>query len=153
MEIERKFLIKQLPSLETYASKSMIQAYVSIEPVIRIRKENDLFVLTIKSHGDIMREEHELNITKEEFESLLKKVEGTIIEKTRYFIPLENGLTAELDIFSNQLAPLVTVEVEFASLEDSKHFIPPNWFGEDVSLDYRYKNNNLAKYGLPSDKQ
>ncbi len=153
MEIERKFLVKELPLLETCKSKKMLQAYVSIEPVIRIRKEDDDFILTVKSRGGIIREEFEMNITKEEFESLLKKAEGITIEKTRYFIPLGNELTAELDVFYGSLAPLTTVEVEFATLEEAENFTPPSWFGEDISLDYRYKNNNLALNGLPSNLQ
>lgn len=149
MEIERKFLVKDLPTLETYNSTKMLQAYVSIEPVIRIRKEDDNFVLTVKSRGGIVREEFELNIAENEFNALLKKVEGIIIEKTRYFIPLSNELTAEVDVFYGDLNSLITVEVEFSSLKDAENFVPPDWFGEDVSLDYRYKNNNLALYGLP----
>lgn len=151
MEIERKFLVKHLPSLENYQTIKMLQAYVSIEPVIRIRKENESYVLTVKSKGGIAREEFEMNITKEEFESLLKKSEGILIEKTRYLIPLENTLTAELDVFHGALAPLTTVEVEFSSIKEAENFIVPDWFGEDISLDYRYKNNNLALHGLPTD--
>ena len=149
MEIERKFLVKTLPSLEHIPTKKMLQAYISIMPVIRIRQTNDACFLTIKSHGSIVREEHEIRITEDEFQSLLRKTEGSPIEKTRYFISLENGLTAELDVFSGHLSPLVTVEVEFPSVEDANAFIPPNWFGEDISLDHRYKNNNLAINGLP----
>ena len=149
MEIERKFLVHTLPSLENYPNKQMTQAYISIEPVIRIRKEDDSYVLTIKSHGEIMREEHEMPITEQEFTSLLNKTEGHIITKKRYYIPLENDLIAELDVFEGQLTSLMTVEVEFSSLEEANHFTPPSWFGKDVSKDYRYKNNQLALNGLP----
>lgn len=148
MEIERKFLVTQLPSLEHYNSKKILQAYISIEPTIRIRQADCNFFLTVKSKGGIIREEFELTITKDEFDSLLKKCEGNYIEKTRYLIPLENGLTAELDVFSGHLDSLVTVEVEFSSLKEAEAFTPPSWFGEDISLNHRYKNNNLALYGL-----
>jgi len=149
MEIERKFLVKTLPPLKGIPSKKLFQAYISVMPVIRIRKAQDTFLLTIKSQGNIAREEHEISINASEFQSLLNKIEGHPIEKTRYYIPLENGLTAELDIFSNHLSPLTTVEVEFPSLDAANAFIPPIWFGEDISLDHRYKNNNLAIHGLP----
>ena len=149
MEIERKFLVNKCPMLDKYSVIQITQAYVSIQPVIRIRKSNEDFFLTIKSSGAISREEYEIPITDKEFHTLLKKVEGTIITKKRYLIPLEDGLTAELDVFEGSLSPLTTVEVEFASLEEANHFIAPPWFGKDISLDARYKNNNLSLKGLP----
>lgn len=151
MEIERKFLVNKCPTLEKYSVIQITQAYVSIQPVIRIRKSNEDFFLTIKSSGAISREEYEMPITDEEFHTLLKKVEGTIITKKRYLIPLEDGLTAELDVFEGSLSPLTTVEVEFASLEEANHFAIPTWFGKDISSDARYKNNNLSLKGLPHE--
>ena len=151
MEIERKFLVNKCPILDNYPVIQITQAYVSIQPVIRIRKSNEDFFLTIKSSGAISREEYEMPITDEEFHTLLKKVEGTIITKKRYLIPLGDGLTAELDVFEGNLSPLTTVEVEFASLQEANHFIAPSWFGKDISLDARYKNNNLSLKGLPHE--
>lgn len=149
MEIERKFLVDSLPSLAHYHSKKIIQAYISTDPVIRIRQMDTQYFLTVKSHGHIMREEFEMPITKEQFHSLQNKIEVSPIEKTRYFIPLEQDLTAELDLYEGHLKGLYTVEVEFLSLEAANDFIPPSWFGNDISLDHRYKNNNLAYYGIP----
>ena len=149
MEIERKFLVAHLPSLEDCRSEKIIQAYISTNPVIRIRQMGISYFLTVKSQGHIMREEFEMPITKEQFDSLWKKVEASPIEKTRYFVPLEQDLTAELDVYEGHLKGLSTVEVEFSSLDLANHFMPPSWFGNDISLDHRYKNNNLAHYGIP----
>ena len=42
MEIERKFLIKKLPeNLTQYPCRTIEQAYLCTEPVVRIRKDND----------------------------------------------------------------------------------------------------------------
>ena len=42
MEIERKFLIKQLPEhLDNYPCRHIEQGYLSTNPVVRIRKDND----------------------------------------------------------------------------------------------------------------
>lgn len=149
MEIERKFLVKNLPALENYAYKKIIQAYVSNSPVIRIRQMGEDFFLTVKNKGQIAREEFEMPISQKQFQTLWQKTEGTPIEKTRYFIPLENDLTAELDVYFGELQGLYTVEVEFPSLEDAEAFKAPDWFGLDVSLDKRYKNNQLTQFGLP----
>lgn len=149
MEIERKFLVKDCPLLNTYPFKKIKQIYISTDPVIRIREMNDQFFLTVKSQGHMVREEFEMPITKEQFEALHKKGEGTPIIKTRYFIPIENGLTAELDIYTEDLDGLCTVEVEFTSIAAADSFMPPDWFGKDITLDNRYKNNHLATYGKP----
>ena len=46
MEIERKFLIKSLPdNFESYSCDTLIQAYISTEPVIRVRQKNEDYIL------------------------------------------------------------------------------------------------------------
>lgn len=150
MEIERKFLTKEIPfSLDGFACKELKQSYLSFMPTIRIRKSDDAYILTIKGSGHISREEHELFITKEEYERLLAKAEGVEICKKRYLIPLDNGLTAELDVYEGDLAGLYTTEVEFLTEEDAEGFVPPTWFGADVSKERGYKNAVLAQEGLP----
>lgn len=149
MEIERKYLVSQLPDLQQYTQKTIVQGYISTDPVIRIRQMGSTYCLCMKSQGHMIREEFELAITKEQFDNLWHKVEFTAIEKVRYFIPLDNNLTAELDIYTNALDGLTTVEVEFDSPQAASNFVAPSWFGEDITHDNRYKNNHLSMYGLP----
>lgn len=145
MEIERKYLVKYLPSdLENYPSKKIAQGYLNTNPVLRIRKSNDDYFLTYKGKGMMAREEHEFPIPQEAFEHLLAKIDGILIEKTRYFIPLDENLTAELDIFQGTLTPLRLVEVEFATIEQANAFLPPDWFGDDVTYCGKYHNSNLS---------
>ena len=149
MEIERKFLVKKIPdNLDTYERMDMIQGYLNTAPVVRVRKENDDYVLTYKGSGLLSHSEYNLPLNKESFEHLLKKCDGIIISKSRYKIPIENNLTAELDIFKGDLDSLKLVEVEFGSVEEANNFIPPEWFGEDVTTDGRYHNSYISKYGL-----
>lgn len=154
MEIEKKYLFDNLPMAEEFFEHfHLIQAYISRDPVIRIRsisrkeegQEIASHVLTIKGSGLTMREEHELILSRQQFENLMKKAEGRIIEKTRYLVPLENGLTAEADIFEGDHAGLKLVEVEFSSEEEMNAFTPPEWFGKDVSGTNRYHNSELSK--------
>jgi CYTH domain-containing protein len=51
---------------------------------------------------------------------------------------------AELDLFHGVHEGLRLVEVEFPSAEAANAFVPPAWFGEDVSSDPRYRNSYLA---------
>ena len=149
MEIERKFLVKKIPdNLDTYERIDMIQGYLNTAPVVRVRKENDDYVLTYKGSGLLSHSEYNLPLNKESFEHLLKKCDGIIISKSRYKIPIENNLTAELDIFKGDLDSLKLVEVEFKSVEEANNFTPPEWFGEDVTTDGRYHNSYISKYGL-----
>ena len=146
VEIERKFKIKSLPdNLDQYKSCTIEQAYVCTTPVIRVRKQDDNYILTYKGGGMMARSEYNLPLGKEGYEHMLKKADGNVITKTRYFIPLENALTAELDVFEGMFEGLVFVEVEFESVDEATAFVPPEWFDEDVTDDRRYHNSYLSK--------
>jgi len=148
MEIERKYLVKALPeNLECYEQKRISQGYLCTNPVVRIRRSNDEYFLTYKGKGLMAREEHEFPLSAEAFEHMLPKIDGILIDKIRYLIPLDETHTAELDVFQGTLAPLRLVEVEFASVEEAEHFVAPEWFGDDVTNSGEYHNSNLSKRG------
>ena len=60
-------------------------------------------------------------------------------------LPLGKGLIAELDIFEGELAPLILAEVEFPDEDSAFSFIPPDWFGEDVTFSGKYHNSFLSQ--------
>ncbi|MGF7002078.1 adenylate cyclase [Lachnospiraceae bacterium PFB1-21] len=145
MEIERKYLVSELPSnLEEYPVRRIQQGYLNREPVIRIRREDNDFILTYKSSGLMIREEVNLPLDAQSYESLRKKIDGKLITKKRYLIPYKQ-YTIELDVFSGELSPLILAEVEFPTAEEAENFTPPSWFGEDVTFDGRYHNSYLSK--------
>ncbi len=153
MEIEKKFRIKRFPKdLEQYPCIEIEQGYLCRGPVVRIRKANEDYILTYKSKtgqnedalGLKIANEVELPLTESAYLHLREKIDGKLITKTRYKIPLENGRKAELDIFHGYLEGLQFVEVEFDSTEQAVNFQPPEWFGEDVSTDHRFANNYLC---------
>ena len=92
----------------------------------------------------IVNREEEFCMRQESYERLRAKCDGRIVSKTRYRIPLAGGLTAELDLFHGVHEGLRLVEVEFPSVETADAFVPPVWFGEEVSGDPRYRNSYLA---------
>ena len=140
-EIERKFLVKELPSnLSDYPYHELEQGYLNTDPVVRVRKEDDIFYLTYKGKGYIEKEEYNLSLNEDAYNHLVAKADGNIISKKRYLIPCD-PYTIELDIFAAPFAPLVIAEVEFPTLEEAKAFTPPEWFGEDVTGDYHYSNS------------
>ena len=146
MEIERKFLIKKLPdNLTSYKARKIEQAYLCTDPVVRVRRDNDDYYLTYKSKGMIVREEYNFPLTKEAYGHLLAKADGNIITKTRYEIPEKDNITIELDVFEGKFDGLLLAEVEFASEEEALGYIPPEWFGEDVSNSTKYHNSTLSR--------
>lgn len=147
MEIERKFLIKELPDLSKYEYVDIQQGYLSTSPVVRVRKKNDKYILTYKGSGLMAREEIEAALTQEAYEHLLEKIDGYPITKRRYLIPLD-PYTIELDVFEGHMEGLIMAEVEFPSVEEADGFNPPDWFGEDVTGDRRYHNSNMI-FGNP----
>ena len=147
MEIERKFLtdLKNLPFRpEDFPCRKIEQGYLCTSPVVRIRRDNDEYFLTYKSKGLRVREEYNLPLTEESYEHLRQKIDGRLITKTRYVIPLEEGLSLELDIFEGSLAPLVLAEIEFPGQESAAAYKAPEWLGEDVTMSPRYHNSTLS---------
>ena len=149
MEIERKYLVNELPfSLKSFEVRVIEQGYLCTAPVVRIRRDNDKYELTYKSGGLMKRREENLPLNKEAYEHLVTKVDGRLIQKKRYMIPLDGknaGLTVELDVFEGELAPLVLAEVEFPDEETANAFTAPDWFGEDVTFCGLYHNSYLSK--------
>ena len=146
MEIERKYLIDEIPfDLKDYSCKVIEQGYLNTDPVVRVRRSNDKYILTYKGSGLMVREEYNLPLTKESYEHLLEKADGTVITKTRYRIPEKNGLTIELDVFHGRYEGLFLAEVEFATEEEANSYCPPEWFGEDVTMSSAYHNSTLSQ--------
>lgn len=152
MEIEKKYLVNQLPKdLDSYSSFELEQCYLCKNPTIRARKKGNDYILTYKSRvkpaNDNVKlciaEETELPLTKESYEHLKEKADGRIISKTRYYIPYM-GYQIELDIFHGDYEGFYLAEVEFETEEESAGFRPPSWFGEDVSGDFHYTNSYLS---------
>ena len=158
MEIERKYLVEQLPeNYQSYPFRSIQQGYLCTLPVIRIRKEDEDYYLTYKGNGLLAREEHNLPLTEEAYRHLVQKIDGILLSKKPYLITLSDayssalphtkpadGLTVELDIFEGTYQGLILAEVEFSSIEEAQRFSPPSWFGKDVTFSGEYQNSKLS---------
>ncbi len=146
MEIERKFLVSDIPSdLTKYTCHLIEQGYLSTKPVVRVRKDNDSYWLTYKGGGMMAREEYNLPLTKKSYEHLIKKADGNIITKHRYEIPDGTGKTIELDIFDGLFEGTILAEVEFDSIEEANSYIPPNWLTKDVTHEKAYHNSHMSQ--------
>ncbi len=148
MEIERKYLIRELPEhLEQYPCRQIEQGYLNTDPVVRIRRTDEEYTLTYKGKGFMVREEYNLPLNREAFLHLREKIDGIFIKKRRYLIPL-GTYTIELDVFEGELASLLLAEVEFETEDEANAFVPPAWFGEDVTFSSAYHNSTLSRKTL-----
>lgn len=167
-EIERKFLVTQLPAdLDQHPSERIAQGYLAIDAdagaEVRLRRRGFHTLLTVKQGSGLSRAEEEFVIDSPRFERLWAGTQGRRVEKTRYRIPAgpfagteahEGGpeLIIEVDVFTGALAGFVMAEVEFPSVEASEAFQPPSWLRPEVTGDKRYGNARLAVDGAPDRK-
>ncbi len=155
VEIERKFLVRELPpDLEQSPSTRIEQGYIAIGvdgTEVRVRRRDGAAVLTVKSGNGRSRLEEEIEIDAERFARLWPLTEGRRLEKTRHVIPAPTGLMIELDVYTGALSGLRVAEVEFGSEDAADAFEPPNWFASEVTDDPRFKNQTLAREGAPAD--
>jgi adenylate cyclase len=153
VEIERKFLVRELPGpLASYPSDHVEQGYLAIADdgvEVRLRRRGDRTLLTVKSGPGHVRVEEEMPIEERRFDALWPLTDGRRVIKTRYLVPVEPGLVAELDVYGGDLDGLVTAEIEFTSERASADFAPPAWLGREITGDERYANQSLALRGPP----
>lgn len=146
-EIERKFLVRQMPAdLKRYPSAEISQGYLVSRDdgvQVRLRKSDERHSLTYKRGLGNVREEREVELTAEQFAVLWPATEGKRLVKTRYQIPFGEFIV-EIDVYHEKHEGLVVAEVEFDEEDAAKDFQQPDWLGDDVTGDPRYSNQLLA---------
>lgn len=151
VEIEKKFLLKKMP-LESQVHKEVLiyQNYLSKkgDEQLRIRQvvegDNRSFFCTYKKGSGLIREEIEFEIGERLYFDLSEKAGTKALKKIRKHVSIGEQV-AEIDIYQEDLSPLIVVEVEFSTEKEAAEFNPPEWCGEDISDDKRYKNGRLWK--------
>lgn len=152
VERERKFLVTDPPELPQQGT-TLRQGYLAIDRSVAVRVRDAGHggcTLTVKAGHGAVRMELEWPISEEQFAAAWEQTGERRVHKTRYRLPLD-GDVIELDVFHDELAPLVLAEVEFDSDEALAAFEPPPWFGGEVTDDVSYTNAALAVNGLPPD--
>ena len=144
IEIERKFLIKELPLVfeETIHIK---QYYLSNNKnmVQRLRifnKENAIMSFKEKT-SKISKYEFEYNIPLEDANKMISIADVPFIDKKRHIIHIDS-LKWEIDEFLDKNKGLIIAEVELETEDQSIKI--PNWIDKEVTNDKKYYNYNLA---------
>jgi len=154
-EIERKFLVSEDVAMDymkrckagEFSFHEIEQAYLTTDPVVRVRKSDDEYYLTYKGKGLMVREEYNLPLTEEAYNTLKSKADGNVIAKTRILIPYDK-FTIEFDVFKAPFEGYYVAEVEFESDEEANNFTGPEWFLDDVTNDRKYHNSNMSRMKL-----
>ncbi|ALO47213.1 CYTH domain-containing protein [Pseudohongiella spirulinae] len=144
-EIERKFLLANGNwRTKVVTSIKIIQGYLSRdETTVRIRKSGNQAWLTIKGPSQgISRLEYEYAIPPADADQMLMTLcDDQLIEKTRHLVPVD-ALTWEIDEFHGRHHGLIVAELELP--HEHTAFERPDWLGQEVSSDPRYRNSYLA---------
>ncbi len=160
IEIERKFLLaSDAWRQEVQRATRMRQGYLAGESgrTVRVRVKGEGVggrgYLTIKGRSDpegLARAEFEYEIPLGDAEAMLASLcVWPVVEKTRHDVPAKGGsagtgaLMWEVDVFSGANEGLIVAEIELPT-EDAA-FEKPEWLGEEVTRDPRYRNSALAR--------
>lgn len=144
MEIERKFLVKDINAINEiiskYPKKTITQDYLYVDDYTAVRKRkieksgNTKYVYTVKTMKvGISVNEFEKEITKEEYDALKINAEYITLSKDRYVIPYVDGLKIEVDVFKGVYEGVVFAEIEFKSKEQAAQIELPKWFDKEMS--------------------
>lgn len=149
IEIERKYLVHNLDWLpQAKSSFEIEQAYIFVDYTkeYRVTIRGNKAYTTLKSRHKLIRKEFEKEITIEEANYLISSFSDLEpIIKTRYEIPILDGLKWEIDVFKGENEGLILAEIELPN-PDYKITLP-DWIGEEVTNDSYYYNSNI--YQLP----
>jgi adenylate cyclase len=157
-EIERKYFVDVLPDADSLGAGTRIrQGYLAEDGdvEVRVRITPARSSLTVKSGRGRSRTEVDVVLAPAEAETLWALTAPRRIDKTRYVVPLPvpgrqaAEVAAEVDVYAGALAGLRVVEVEFPSAAAAAGFVPPAWFGREVTDDARWSNASLARFGRP----
>ncbi len=147
-EIERKWLINELPDYEPVYIEHTEVGYISTIPEVRVGRYKSAtkgkyrYILTFKGEGDLSRTEIQFDIEYDEYEELKKFVNYYLIERE-----VSGYAYGKYVIECNHIEPTKATsfyyaEVEFCTEEEAMNFEPPDWFGQEVTYDPYYKMKN-----------
>ncbi|AWI74152.1 adenylate cyclase [Parazoarcus communis] len=154
IEIERKFLVRDIRFLQDAQGENIVQGYVAKEQgamSTRVRIRADRAFLTIKGpRTGITRDEFEYPIPIADAVRMLSAYcNDRIVRKTRYLVHFHTQ-TFEVDVFEGKHAGLVVAEIELP--HEGAPIVLPHWIDREVTSDPRFGNFRLAQtQQIPED--
>ena len=189
-EIERIWILPKMPPqdvLENNTSKGdrerpipHLISYIfsdhkgEMRVVKREFDTGNTFSITVKSRGDMVRDEWEDDRLPEWVYNIVEPNAVCGVAKTRHFVDYQN-YTLEIDEYQyrftrsevetdidlcsfynkdEDIAGKVRLECEFSSEEEANHFELPEWAegAREVTTNRCYKNSQIAQHGWPWER-
>lgn len=167
VEHEAKFLLNSVPELREARASNIRQSYLALADdgaELRIRDKDEAYTQTVKLRRAVDGKpsaeagnfEAEIKLSEAQYAVLAGCPALGTIEKTRHLLPWgapagELKLILELDEYKGPFAGLWVLEVE-ADVPAIAEFRrrKPDWVGQEVTEDLRFKNRNILNDGIPS---
>jgi CYTH domain-containing protein len=154
MKIERTFLIApavvRLMQRERVVSRDIIEGYLSRTPdrlqFVRIEPEGCNLLLV--AQGDAGKTEERAKVSGAQAKALMDVCRGRIMYR-RNLARIGLGLDVYLDRFDG----LDLVSVQFDDAATAAAFVPPAWFGTEVSEKEAYQKASFALEGMPQAEE
>lgn len=131
MEIERKFLVSEMPDLSDVKPVHFERYYLTISDDIeeRIQRTNEKYSYEKKLAADnLSRSTEKKEITQEEFEKLRDKSSNAIIRDSLSLSP-----AISIKVYHGVYEGLVRAEVEFSSKAEADNYTPEAWMGQEIT--------------------
>jgi adenylate cyclase len=157
LEIERKYLLTEDPrqllanGVITFLHEQRIeQTYTAMDKdeelrvrrIVNVETKEVSYTHTFKRGVGLAREEVEYEINETLYTQIMDAFGYIPLTKNRITAKY-NDITVEIDIYDQ--VNFTVVEVEFNSMEEADSFVPPTWFGEEISFNKTYSNKAVWK--------
>lgn len=144
LEIERKFLVQHEGWKSSCVRRIRIRdGLIASENgrKVRVRIADDRATIAVKGRErGFSRAEYEYDIPRADAEEMLRMCDYRA-EKTRHIVP-HAGSIWQVDVYEGILSGIVIAELEMSN--EGQAFDLPNWIGEDVTDNPKYKKANMV---------
>ncbi len=132
LEIERKFFLKKAPAgLKSGKPFKRYYLFIGKSNEIRLQRKADECEIERKEISSALTaHKYPLEISVEEFNALTKKLSKKIIGKA---YRLSDSPKTSLKVYGGSHQGLIRIEVNFDSEDEAKAFVPPPWFGPELT--------------------
>lgn len=141
MEIERKFLVKELPDLSGIEPVRFERYYLFVSDTVeeRIQKTGDTYSYEKKTLVDTFsRSTEKWPISKDEFNKLRKNATKAIVRQS---YKLSSKMS--IKVYHGDYEGLMRAEVEFLSIDEARIYQPEHWMGAEITMTPLGKDSSL----------
>lgn len=132
-EIERKFLVKELPDLSKIKPVKQERYYIKqeLDKQVRIQRKDNSYEMESKNYlGPLQYEKVKQTISKDTFEMYKKGCQKGIFRDS-YLICVKPIITIKQ--YHGDYEGFTRVEIEFDTLEQACTYNLPNWIGKEIT--------------------